>query len=44
MLQRAGMSPADAIDAIVVLLAALVLAAGVVVLLIARASNPGTGT
>lgn len=44
ILQRAGMSPAGAIDAIVALLAALVLAAGVVVLLIARASNPGTGT
>ena len=44
MLQRAGMSPAGAIDAIVVLLAALLLPAGVVVLLIARASKPGAGT
>ena len=44
ILQRAGMSPAGAIDAIVALLAALLPPAGVVVLLIARASNPGTGT
>ena len=44
MLQRAGMSPAGAVDAIVVVLAALLLAAGVVVLSIARASNSGTGT
>ena len=44
MLQRAGMSPAGAVDAIVVVLAALLLPAGVVVLLIARASNSGTGT
>ncbi len=43
MLQCAGMSPADAIDATVVVLAALLLPAGVVVLLIARAFNPGTG-
>jgi EmrB/QacA subfamily drug resistance transporter len=39
MLQRAGMSPAGAVDAIVVVLAALLLPAGVVVLFIARASN-----
>ena len=44
MLQRAGMSPAGAVDAIVAVLAALLLPAGVVVLLIARASNSGTGT
>ena len=44
MLQRAGMSPAGAVDAIVVLLAALLLPAGVVVLLIARASNSRAGT
>jgi EmrB/QacA subfamily drug resistance transporter len=42
MLQRVGMSPAGAIDAIVVVLAALLLPAGVVVLSIARASKPGT--
>jgi hypothetical protein len=42
MLQRAGMSPAGAVDAIVVVLAALLLPAGVVVLLIARASKSGT--
>jgi EmrB/QacA subfamily drug resistance transporter len=41
MLQRAGMSPTGAVDAIVVVLAALLLPAGVVVLLIARASTPG---
>jgi EmrB/QacA subfamily drug resistance transporter len=41
MLQRAGMSPAGAVDAIVAVLAALLLPAGVVVLLIARASGPG---
>jgi hypothetical protein len=41
MLQRAGMSPAGAIDAVVAVLAALLLPAGVVVLFIARASNPG---
>ena len=41
MLQRAGMSPAGAVDAIVAVLAALLLPAGVVVLLIARASRPG---
>jgi EmrB/QacA subfamily drug resistance transporter len=40
MLQRAGMSPAGAVDAIVAVLAALLLPAGVVVLLIARASGP----
>ena len=44
MLQRVGMSPAGAVDAIVVVLAALLLPAGVVVLVIARASNSGTGT
>ncbi|WP_210085581.1 MFS transporter [Mycobacterium sp. OAE908] len=42
MLQRVGMSPAGAIDAIVVVLAALLLPAGVVVLSIARVSKPGT--
>src|SRR6185503_15300855 len=41
ILQRAGMSPAGAI---VALLAALLPPAGVVVLLIARASNPGART
>jgi len=41
MLQRAGMSPAGAIDAVVAVLAAPLLPAGVVVLFIARASNPG---
>ena len=45
MLQRARMSPAGAIDAIVAVLAALLLPAGVVVVLfIARASNPGAET
>jgi hypothetical protein len=44
MLQRAGMSPVGAIDAIVAVLAALLLPAGVVVLFIARASNPGAET
>jgi EmrB/QacA subfamily drug resistance transporter len=42
MLQRAGMSPAGAIDAIVAVLAALLLGAGAVVLLIARGSDSGT--
>jgi EmrB/QacA subfamily drug resistance transporter len=42
MLQRAGMSPAGAVDAIVAVLAALLLPAGVVVLFIARASNGGS--
>jgi len=42
MLQRVGMSPAGAIDAIVVVLAALLLPAGVVVLSIAGVSKPGT--
>jgi MFS family permease len=42
MLQRAGMSPAGAIDAIVAVLAALLLPAGAVVLLIARGSDSGT--
>jgi predicted MFS family arabinose efflux permease len=42
MLQRAGMSPASAVDAIVAVLAALLLPAGVVVLFIARASNDAT--
>jgi EmrB/QacA subfamily drug resistance transporter len=41
MLQRAGMSPAGAVDAIVAVLAALLLPAGVVVLLIARTSGSG---
>jgi MFS family permease len=41
MLQRAGMSPAGAVDAIVAVLAPLLLPAGVVVLLIARASKSG---
>jgi hypothetical protein len=41
MLQRAGMSPAGAIDAVVAVLTALLLPAGMVVLFIARASNPG---
>jgi EmrB/QacA subfamily drug resistance transporter len=41
MLQRAGVSPAGAIDAIVAVLAALLLPAGVVVLSIARGSKPG---
>jgi EmrB/QacA subfamily drug resistance transporter len=43
MLQRAGLSAAGAVDAIVALLAALLLPAGVVVLLTARASGPGNG-
>jgi EmrB/QacA subfamily drug resistance transporter len=43
MLQRAGMSAAGAVDAIVALLAALLLPAGAVVLLTARASGPGNG-
>jgi predicted MFS family arabinose efflux permease len=43
MLQRAGLSAAGAVDAIVVVLAALLLPAGAVVLLIARASGPGNG-
>jgi EmrB/QacA subfamily drug resistance transporter len=44
MLQRAGMSTAGAVDIIVAVLAAMLLPAGAVVLLIARASNSGTGT
>ena len=43
MLQRAGLSAAGAVDAIVAVLAALLLPAGAVVLLIARASGPGNG-
>jgi EmrB/QacA subfamily drug resistance transporter len=43
MLQLAGMSAAGAVDAIVAVLAALLLPAGVVVLLTARASGPGNG-
>jgi predicted MFS family arabinose efflux permease len=43
MLQRAGLSTGDAVDAIVAVLAALLLPAGVVVLLTARASGPGNG-
>jgi hypothetical protein len=43
MLQRAGLSAAGAIDAIVAVLAALLLPAGAVVLLIARASGPANG-
>ena len=43
MLQRAGMSAAGGVDAIVAVLAALLLPAGVVVLVIARASGPGNG-
>jgi EmrB/QacA subfamily drug resistance transporter len=43
MLQRAGMSAAGAVDAIVAVLAALLLPAGAVVLVIARASGPGNG-
>ena len=46
MLQLAGMSAAGAVDAIVAVLAALLLPAGAVVLVIARASNgagPGNG-
>ena len=42
MLQLAGMSAAGAVDAIAVL-AALLLPAGAVVLVIARASGPGNG-
>jgi EmrB/QacA subfamily drug resistance transporter len=42
LLQRGGMSPAGAVDAIVAVLAALLLPAGVVVLLIARASDSGS--
>jgi EmrB/QacA subfamily drug resistance transporter len=42
ILQRAGMTAAGAVDAIVAVLAALLLPAGGVVLLIARASEPGT--
>jgi EmrB/QacA subfamily drug resistance transporter len=42
VLQRAGMTAAGAVDAIVAVLAALLLPAGAVVLLIARASEPGT--
>jgi len=41
MLQRDGMSAAGAVDAIVAVLAALLLPAGVVVLFIARTSTPG---
>jgi EmrB/QacA subfamily drug resistance transporter len=41
MLQGVGMSPSGAVDAIVGVLAALLLPAGVVVLVIARASGPG---
>jgi len=41
MLQRAGMSPGGAVDALIGVLAALLLPAGVVVLLIARVSRPG---
>jgi EmrB/QacA subfamily drug resistance transporter len=41
MLQRAGLTPAAAVDAIVVVLATLLLPAGVVVLSIARTSRPG---
>jgi EmrB/QacA subfamily drug resistance transporter len=43
MLQLAGISAAGAVDAIVAVLAALLLPAGVVVLVIARASGPGNG-
>lgn len=43
MLQLAGMSAAGAVDAIVAVLAALLLPAGAVVLLTARASGPGNG-
>lgn len=42
ILQRAGMTAAGAVDAIVAVLAALVLPVGAVVLSIARASEPGT--
>jgi EmrB/QacA subfamily drug resistance transporter len=44
MLQRTGMSAAGAVDAIVAVLTALLLPAGAVVLVIARASNPDAGT
>jgi MFS family permease len=44
MIQRAGMWPAGPIDAIVAVLAALLLPAGVVVPYIARASNLGAET
>jgi EmrB/QacA subfamily drug resistance transporter len=43
MLQRAGMSAAGAVDAIVAVLAVLLLPAGAVVLVIARGSGPGNG-
>jgi EmrB/QacA subfamily drug resistance transporter len=43
MLQRAGLSAAGAVDAIVAVLAALLLPAGAVVLVIARGSGPGNG-
>jgi EmrB/QacA subfamily drug resistance transporter len=43
VLQRVGMSAAGAVDAIVAVLAALLLPAGAVVLAIARASGPGNG-
>jgi EmrB/QacA subfamily drug resistance transporter len=43
MLQLAGMSAAGGVDAIVAVLAALLLPAGAVVLVIARASGPGNG-
>jgi EmrB/QacA subfamily drug resistance transporter len=43
MLQRAGLSAASAVDAIVAVLAALLLPAGAVVLVIARGSGPGNG-
>jgi EmrB/QacA subfamily drug resistance transporter len=43
MLQRTGMSEAGAVDAIVAVLAVLLLPAGAVVLVIARASGPGNG-
>jgi EmrB/QacA subfamily drug resistance transporter len=43
ILQRAGLSAAGAVDAIVAVLAVLLLPAGAVVLLTARASGPGNG-
>ncbi|PXX00825.1 EmrB/QacA subfamily drug resistance transporter [Mycolicibacterium moriokaense] len=43
MLQRAGLSAAGAVEAIVAVLAALLLPAGAVVLVIARGSGPGNG-
>jgi EmrB/QacA subfamily drug resistance transporter len=43
MLQGTGMSEAGAVDAIVAVLAALLLPAGAVVLVIARTSGPGNG-